>query len=194
MGSSHRVLSVEDVLGELFKKEDALDSLRILAQTQIGLIDEVEDMSLSPEQSTSKNRAGARSIRGTETSFLRMGPEEDNGDGSDAERPTDSRSNPHSVPFAPCIYPAPSTEVSVMDLDEEHSARHPYSGGIGSEHGRLLPSSDGSVTTKEKQVLLRSSLSYGHLKRENGCSAVLGSRSESTEVSLQLEICHICII
>ncbi|KAF9075032.1 hypothetical protein BDP27DRAFT_1316362 [Rhodocollybia butyracea] len=185
-GSSRRVLSVEDVLGELFNKEDALDSLRILARTQTGLM----DVPLSPERSTSRHnhrhqiRVRGRSTQGTEASFLRMGLEDD---ASDAEQEgqfrssnTNSRST-HSVPPAPCICPASSTEVSVMDLDEEHRARHPHSGGIGSEDGRLLRSSDRSFTTKEKQVSSRSSLSYVHVKRKDGYSAALGSRSGSTE-------------
>ncbi|KAJ3879689.1 hypothetical protein F5051DRAFT_484472 [Lentinula edodes] len=192
-----KVLSAEDVLGELFRKEDALDSLRILARTGTGITFQEEvPLPVSPSSSRhSRTSAKSRSTQGLEervgTSFLRMAFEEDDEEGgSDREDATQIHSSDlHtagiSIPTAPRLRPSHSSEVSVMHLNEGHvfEKLHPYSGHY-SGSGPARPSASSAKSVLSRSSSSASVLSYAYAPTgDERYSKVLkmGSKSGSTE-------------
>ncbi|KIK70492.1 hypothetical protein GYMLUDRAFT_276552 [Collybiopsis luxurians FD-317 M1] len=173
--SRPRVLSAEDVLGELFRKEDALESLRILAQTGTGVIDHLEEpealVPLPLSRSTSCRSIHSRvSIRSHSTqctedrvgvSFLRMALEEDEDDGVQHGEDQPSLDDAYSIrsvpsiPRAPRLHPSLSTETHLNEHKSKR-VRHPYS-GFGPDFALLSRSSASS--TKSPAVSVKSTVS-----------------------------------
>ncbi|KAJ3993106.1 hypothetical protein F5050DRAFT_779159 [Lentinula boryana] len=206
-----KVLSAEDVLGELFRKEDALHSLRILAKTGTGVTyqEEAPPQLVSPSLSRYSRTSGqSRSTSGLEelvgTSFLRMvEDEEEEEDDLDVDTTLTYRRDTYSsdvrpagtLPTAPTPtpYPAPSSEVSVMYLDEEQvpdsGKVHPFSGYHPS--AELIAPTRSSVFSAKKSVSSRSSnattaLSYARTGRKAYSeSSEMGSTSASASTE-----CH----
>ncbi|KAF5392459.1 hypothetical protein D9757_002248 [Collybiopsis confluens] len=163
-----RLLSAEDVLGELFRKEDALHSLRILAQAGTGVMDSLEESyilqeppvsplnSRSASRQSFQSRTSARSrstLAGDRVgmSFLRMALEDD--EDEDDEDRRQGKGYHHLEKLSSFrssrTTSRASTEDSLMSLDGEHSrtSQHPYSEG-------------GSVKSV-KSTVSRSALQYG---------------------------------
>ncbi|KAJ3978173.1 hypothetical protein EV361DRAFT_875490 [Lentinula raphanica] len=224
-----KVLSAEDVLGELFRKEDALQSLRILAKTGTGVIcqeeipQEIPPQPLSPSSSQySRTSTRTWSSQGLEervgSSFLRMAFEEEEEQEEEHDlsadtvltdreydsRPLDVRPAGIVLPAAPIpsSCPAPSSEVSVLYLDEleEHASDskkgHPYSVSC-LESKRSVTATRSSASSAKQSVSSRSSssasaLSYA-LKEDEAYSRPFAMEhiSKSTEVST---ICRACRI
>ncbi|KAJ3790017.1 hypothetical protein GGU10DRAFT_10911 [Lentinula aff. detonsa] len=205
-----KVLSAEDVLGELFRKEDALHSLRILAKTGTGVTyqEEAPPQLVSPSLSRYSRTSGqSRSTSGLEelvgSSFLRMVEDEEEEEDLDVDTTLTYRHDTYSsdvrpagpLPTAPTPtpYAAPSSEVSVMYLDEEqvHDSRkvHPFSGYYPS--AELIAPTRSSAFSAKKSVSSRSSKSTTALSyaRTGGKAHSKSPEMGSTSASASTE-CH----
>lgn len=177
-----RLLSAEDVLGELFRKEDALDTLRILARSGTGVTDPAEEVPLPVSPSTSRySRSSARS-RSTQgeleervgTSFLRMALEEDSEESSASEPEEKFHTRSRTVSS---IYRAVSSEVN---LGQPSKRRHPYSGSYqlppyGSNTGSSSASAKFTATSLKSTASRASSSAYG-LSYANSARDTLSER------------------
>ncbi|KAJ4485628.1 hypothetical protein J3R30DRAFT_3440918 [Lentinula aciculospora] len=184
-----KVLSAEDVLGQLFRKEDAQEEV---------------SLPVSPSSSRYSRTSGqSRSTQGLEervgTSFLRMALEDDEEEDScDGEHPalSDLRETHFSdvrplstMLTAPRLRPAPSSEVSVMHLDERTGFGKVQSSSGHAPPARSSASSAKSILPVSSSSATALSYAYAHTGPEEDSKFLkMGSKSGSTEVST---ICRI---
>lgn len=143
------------MLGELFRKEDALDTLRFLARSGAGVADSPDEVPPPISRSAprySRTSVRCRSARGgieerVGSSFLRMAFDEE--DSEEEGMHTRSASTSNHARRASRICPALSIEVNEHTTKRNH---HPYSGSY-----QAFESSLGSSSVSSPRVTAISS-------------------------------------